>query len=30
MYSLPVQFRDWVTEHADWAQEARIGYSPDV
>jgi hypothetical protein len=30
MYSLPVEFRYWVKEHADWAQEARIGYSPDV
>jgi hypothetical protein len=29
-YSLPVEFRYWVKEHADWAQESRIGYSPDL
>ena len=30
LYSLPVEFRSWVKENADWAQEARIGYSPEV
>jgi hypothetical protein len=30
IYSLPVGFRNWVKENADWGQDARIGYSPDV